>query len=82
MFLMQETSRIKDSGNGSSTKNSESLQKLDLKFVYNSFSGFVHRYLTNFYEEEEFFSLQTALALLSLLHKYHDPEVALLLINS
>jgi hypothetical protein len=81
MFLMQETQRMKETAGNGSNKNA-SLQKLDLKFVYNSFSGFVHRYLTNFYEEEEFYSLQTALALLSLLHKYHDPEVALLLINS
>jgi len=79
---MQETQRMKETAGNGSNKNSASLQKLDLKFVYNSFSGFVHRYLTNFYEEEEFYSLQTALALLSLLHKYHDPEVALLLINS
>ena len=56
MFLMQESLKVKESGLGS-TKSSAVNQKLDLKFVYNSFSGFVHRYLTNFYEEEEFYSL-------------------------
>lgn len=55
---------------------------MDLRFVYNSFSGFVSRYLTNFYFEEEFYSLQTALAFLNLLHKYHDPVVSLFLLNS
>jgi hypothetical protein len=73
MFLMQESQRLKESSQGSNKSNATVTQKLDLKFVYNSFSGFVHRFLTNFYEEEEFYSLQTALALLSLLHKYHDP---------
>lgn len=31
--------------------------KLDIKFVYNSFSAFIFRYMTNFFAEEEFFSL-------------------------
>lgn len=70
MFMMQESQKMKENGQGSSKNNNVSL---DLKFVYNSFSGFIKRYLTNFYEEEEFYSLQTSLALLSLLHKYHDP---------
>lgn len=55
--------------------NKRSESPLDLKFVYNSFSAFVHRYLTNFYQEDEFYSLQISLAFLQLLHKYHDPVV-------
>lgn len=54
MYMMQENQRYIDTSGS----------KLDLKFVYNCFSGFINRYLTNFYEEEEFFSLQTALAYL------------------
>jgi len=49
MYLMQENQKF--------SKWDDECQELDLKFVYNSFSGFVHRYLTNFYEEEEFYSL-------------------------
>jgi hypothetical protein len=60
MYLMQEFNKRSD-------------PQLDLKFTYNCFSGFVYRYLTNFYQEDEFYSLQISLAFLSLLHKYHDP---------
>jgi hypothetical protein len=67
--MMQESLKYKEG----STKGGKEKNQFDLRFVYNSFSGFVRRYLTNFYEEEEFYSLQTALALLHLLHKYHDP---------
>lgn len=38
MYLMQENH-----------KNKDSHIKLDLRFVYNTFSGFIHRYLPNFY---------------------------------
>ena len=55
--------------------NKKSESQLDLKFVYNSFSAFLNRYLTNFYKEDEFYSLQISLAFLQLLHKYHDPVV-------
>lgn len=46
---------------------------VSLSRVYNLFSCFVGRFLTNFYSEEDFFSLQSALGLLSILLKYHDP---------
>jgi len=62
--------------------NKKSESQLDLKFVYNSFSAFLNRYLTNFYKEDEFYSLQISLAFLQLLHKYHDPVVHAQLANS
>jgi Rab-GTPase-TBC domain len=74
MYLMEESQRAAHS------RKEE--PRVDLKFVYNSFSGFINRYLTNFYMEEEFYSLQTALAFLTLLHRYHDPQVSLFLISS
>lgn len=49
----------------------------DIKIAYNCFSIFVWRFLTTFYLDEDFFSLQSALALLQLLFRYHDPELAI-----
>lgn len=68
MYMMQDCNKRAD-------RTNDEIMSVDIKFVYNSFSGFVHRYLTNFYEEEEFYSLQIALAFLSLLLKYHDPVI-------
>lgn len=48
----------------------------DLTYAYNCFSAFIWRFQTTFYVDEEFHSLQTALAYLQLLFKYHDPELA------
>ncbi len=52
--MMQEIQKNKDTN---TKTGNEKLTKLDLRFVYNSFSGFIRRYLTNFYEEDEFYSL-------------------------
>ncbi|CDW77412.1 tbc1 domain family member related [Stylonychia lemnae] len=46
-----------------------------LNFSYNCFSAFIWRYLTTFYQDEEFLTLQAALQFLQLLFKYHDPEL-------
>jgi hypothetical protein len=41
--------------------------------MYNLFACFIEKYLTNYYHEDEFYSLQSSLALLNILFKYHDP---------
>ena len=43
--------------------------------IYNLFSCFFEKFLTNYYYEDEFFSLQGSLALLNILLKYHDSEL-------
>jgi hypothetical protein len=35
----------------------------------------MEKFLTNYYYEDEFYSLQSSLALLNLLLKYHDPTI-------
>ena len=42
-----------------------------LKYV----QGFINRYLTNFYYENELYSLKSSLNLLTLLLKYHSPQI-------
>ena len=49
--------------------------KLSLTRIYNLTSYFIEKYLTNYYHEDEFFSLQSSLALLNLLLKYHNPQM-------
>jgi hypothetical protein len=46
---------------------------VSLSKIFNIFSCFLEIFLTNYYKEDEFFSLQSSLALLNLLLKYHDP---------
>jgi hypothetical protein len=46
---------------------------VSLSKIFNMFSCFLEKFLTNYYKEDEFFSLQSSLALLNLLLKYHDP---------
>jgi len=46
---------------------------VSLSKIFNMFSCFLEIFLTNYYKEDEFFSLQSSLALLNLLLKYHDP---------
>jgi len=50
--------------------------ELDLTYVYNCSTLFIKRYLTTFYLDDDFHSLQCALALHRLLIRYHDPEIA------
>ncbi len=47
--------------------------KISLSKTYNLFSCFIEKFLTNYYFEDEFFSLQSSLGLLNLILKYHDP---------
>lgn len=51
--------------------------KLDigLSRIFNLASFFLKRFLTNYYHEEEFYSLQSSLALLNVLLKYHNPVI-------
>lgn len=51
--------------------------KFNLEFfkVFNLASSFIDKFLTNYYFEEEFFCLQSSLALLNNLLKYHNPVV-------
>ena len=48
---------------------------ISLSRIHNLFACFIEKYLTNYYIEQEFFSLQSSLALLNLLLKYHDPVI-------
>jgi hypothetical protein len=48
---------------------------ITLSKVYNLFASFMEKFLTNYYYEDEFFSLQSSLALLNVLVKYHEPEI-------
>ena len=59
-------------------------QKLNISFskLYNLFVAFVDKFLTNYFLEDEFFSLQSSLSLLNILLNYHDPEIKIILDNS
>jgi hypothetical protein len=46
---------------------------VSLSKIFNMFSCFLEKFLTNYYIEDEFYSLQSSLGLLNLLLKYHDP---------
>jgi hypothetical protein len=48
---------------------------LSLSRVYNIFSCFVEKFLTNYFYETQFFSLQSSFALLNLLLRYHYPMI-------
>ena len=39
------------------------------------FVCFIDKFLTNYYWEKEFYSLQSSLSLITILLKYHDPEI-------
>jgi len=51
--------------------------KFNLEFhkVFNIATSFIDKFLTNYYFEEEFYCLQSSLALLNNLLKYHNPVV-------
>lgn len=51
--------------------------KIDIKFasLYNLAEMFIDKYLTNYFKEDEFYSLQTSLSLITVLVKYHAPEI-------
>ncbi len=46
---------------------------ITLSYAYNLFSCFVKRYLTNFYIDEDLFTLKSSIGLLNILLRYHDP---------
>ncbi len=48
---------------------------ITLSRIFNLFSCFMEKYLSNYYHEYEFFSLQSSLALLKFLLKYHEPSI-------
>ena len=48
---------------------------ISLSKLYNLASCFIDKFLTNYYFEDEFFSLQSSLAILNVLLKYHNPEL-------
>jgi len=54
----------------------KNILNLSLSRIYNLYSAFIFKFLTNYYHEEEFFSLQSSLALLKLLIKYHEPQIS------
>ncbi len=56
--------------------------QITLSRLYNLISCFIEKYLTNYYSEEEFFSLQSSLALLNLLLKYHNPRMFIIFEHS
>ena len=55
------------------------LKHLSLAKIYNLFSCFIGRFLTNYYTEKDFYSLQASLSLLNILLKYHNPMLYYLL---
>ena len=49
--------------------------EISLTRLYKMFVCFIDKFLTNYYYEKEFFSLQSSLGLINLLLKFHDPEL-------
>ena len=51
--------------------------KLSITFteIYKMFVCFIDKFLTNYFHENEFFSLKSSLSLINLLLRYHDPEL-------
>ena len=43
--------------------------------LYKMFVCFIDKFLTNYFKETEFYSLQSSFALINLLLRYHDPEL-------
>lgn len=58
--------------------------KVNISFsrLFNMFSLFIDKYLTNYFVEDEFFCLQLSLSLVNLLLQYHSPEMFNILRNS
>jgi len=48
---------------------------IGLSRLFNLATCFIRKFLTNYYHEDEFFSLQSSLALLNLLLKYHNTSL-------
>ena len=54
----------------------KSLANISSHRIFNLFSVFINKFLTNYYHEEEFFSLKSSLGILKLLIKYHEPAIS------
>lgn len=52
-------------------------ERIQISFttIYRLFVGFIDKFVTNYYWEKDFYSLQSSLSLVSLLLQYHDPEL-------
>ena len=51
--------------------------KVNISFsrLYKLFTLFIDKFLSNYYSEEDFFSLKSSLSLINILLKYHSPEI-------
>ena len=49
--------------------------KINFSRIFKLFSNFIDKFLTNYYKETEYFSLQSSLNLLTILLRYHEPEI-------
>lgn len=50
--------------------------KLPLYRIYNIFTCFIQVFMTNYYVDKDLYALRGSLDLLTLLLKYHEPEIA------
>jgi hypothetical protein len=48
---------------------------IGLSRIFNLANFFIKKYLTNYYREDEFFSLQSSMSLLNVLLKYHNSVI-------
>jgi Rab-GTPase-TBC domain len=53
----------------------KSKTSIGLSRIFNLAMFFIRKFLTNYYHEDEFFSLQSSLALLNILLKYHNTVI-------
>ena len=50
-------------------------EDMTLSEIYNLLNGFINLFVFNYYYEESFYSIKNSFSLLSLLIKYHSPEI-------
>ncbi len=48
---------------------------IGLSRIFNLANFFIKKFLTNYYHEDEFFSLQSSMSLLNVLLKYHNSVI-------
>ena len=49
--------------------------QISFRKIYNMFVCFIDKFLTNYFQEFDFYSLKSSLSLINLLLRYHDPEL-------
>lgn len=49
--------------------------KIELHEIYNVFSMFIDVFFTNYYYDKSLYALQSSIAIVDLLFKYHEPEL-------